>query len=141
MGYGNNQPADDYLQAVPGDHPKEPEPEIMSDLKILAAKAAIAKMIKRQCIYISDIDQVRSMLGLPKGSGEAYEILKTIHCVNFDEMDPELHRALPRLLNAALQGDGVDWSEAFDGFNPPPARTPEVLAAEPLSKRIAGWLR
>lgn len=73
----------------------------MSDLKQLAAIAALNKMMSGGYVSISTIRTIAEMLSInPKG--EAFSILETLHCVNFDKMPAELRDAVPGLIKQIL---------------------------------------
>lgn len=73
----------------------------MADLKQMAAMTALNNMMQKDSFSICTIDNVGKVLGVnPKG--ESYDILYTLHCVNFSKMQPELRDAIPDLIQQCL---------------------------------------
>jgi hypothetical protein len=107
----------------------------MDDLNVLAAKAAIGKMITDGYFSISAVDKAMKLLGCPRGGNE-YDILSAIHCVNFRDLDPALYAAIPGLLNIVLRNDAIDWGCVFRE----PSTAP-LLEAKKQDRGIVAWLR
>lgn len=61
----------------------------MTDLKMLAAQAALQKMFDQDYFSICTIDNIAKMMGV-KPNREAYQILHTLHCVDYNQMPPAL---------------------------------------------------
>lgn len=78
----------------------------MSDIKVLAAEAALQKMLKGGHFSICTIDKIVDMLSI-KPAREEYDILRTLHCVDYNQMQPELLEHLPTLIMRVL--DTRDW--------------------------------
>lgn len=74
----------------------------MTQLQLMAAEAALAKMVSDKRFSICTIDTIADMMGLVPDR-EAYAMLRTLHCVSFDQMRPELLAALPDLIAKVLQ--------------------------------------
>lgn len=73
----------------------------MTDLKELAAKTALNNMFRKGHFNICAIDDVAKLLDVdPKG--EAYTILRTLHCVDYSTMPKELRDAIPDLVRQCL---------------------------------------
>lgn len=73
----------------------------MNELKQLAALAALNNMFAKGWFDICTIDSVAKMLGIdPKG--EAYDILRPLHCINFNVMPALLREQVPELIKASL---------------------------------------
>lgn len=71
----------------------------MSDLKQLAAIAALNKMFTDGWLSISTVDRVGKMLGVdPKRAADSYNILHAVHCVHFAQMPVDLRDAIPQLI-------------------------------------------
>lgn len=88
----------------------------MNDIETLAARAALKKMAQNGWMDICTIDNILKMSGgVP--NGQDYQVLRTLHCVNFRDMQPELLRGLPLLIKRVLESDGVDFSFAVTGSN------------------------
>lgn len=82
----------------------------MSDLKLLAAQAALTKMLSESHFSICTIDSIVKMNDL-KPDREAMAILKTLHCVDYNQMPHELLGALPDLIARVLQSPNFDASK------------------------------
>lgn len=70
-------------------------------LKKLAATAKLNDMIERGSLDISTVRTVAKMLAI-EPAGDAYAILNTLHCVDFDKLADELREAIPALLQQVL---------------------------------------
>lgn len=74
----------------------------MSDkLRELSALTALNAMMEGTYFSICVIDSVAEMLKRSP-RGEAYSILKPLHCVRFDKMPKELRDLLPSLIGECL---------------------------------------
>ena len=81
----------------------------MTDLKLLAAQAALAKMLASDYFDICTIDRVTEMMGI-KPDREAYGILRTLHCVHYNQMPRQLLEGVPELIMRVLQSPALDAS-------------------------------
>lgn len=81
----------------------------MSDIKVLAAEAALQKMLKGGHFSICTIDKIVEMLSI-KPAREEYDILSTLHCVDYNQMQPELLEQLPTLIMRVLDSPRLDAS-------------------------------
>lgn len=81
----------------------------MSDLKLLAAQAALTKMLSDSYFRVCTIEKIVEMNGL-KPDREAMAILQTLHCVHYNQMPPELLNALPELIARVLHSPSFDAS-------------------------------
>lgn len=79
------------------------------DIKLLAAEAALRKMVEGDYFDICTIDRMVEMLGI-KPDAEAYSILRTLHCVHYNKMGAELLSALPELIHKVLDSPRFDSS-------------------------------
>lgn len=75
-------------------------------IETLAIRAAIKQMFDHGWMNICTIDMCLKTAGLQPPARE-YQILKTLHCVHFNQMPPELMRQIPGLL-LTLFDRGVD---------------------------------
>lgn len=90
-----------------------------NDLKQMAALTALNEMLAGSSPSICTIDQVGRMLGIdPKRAGDAYQILHTLHCVNYSKMPRELRDQIPGLVQQCL---GVETTFQFDACPTPDA--------------------
>ena len=81
----------------------------MNEIQMLAARAALKKMTLNGYLCICTIDNILKMSGgIPRA--DDYQILRTLHCVSFSEMDPELLRGLPLLIKRVLESEGMDFT-------------------------------
>lgn len=81
----------------------------MTDLKMLSAQAALVKLFDQDYFSICTIDNISKMMGI-KPEREAYQILKTLHCVHYDQMPSALLQALPELIMHVMQSPALDAS-------------------------------
>lgn len=81
----------------------------MSDIKVMAATAALQKMLAQKYFDICTIDNIIKMLGIVPDR-EAYSILHTLHCVDYDQMQPELLEQLSVLIMRVLDSPRMDTS-------------------------------
>lgn len=72
-----------------------------SSIKLLAAQAALQKMLSGSHFSICTMDRIIEMMGL-KPDREAYDILHTLHCVDYNQMPAELIEELPTLIHRVL---------------------------------------
>lgn len=82
-------------------------------LKIDAAVTAMNKMLKDKHFSICTVTDVAKLLGIHCRK-ESYDILNTLHCVNYSDMSPQMRKAIP-----ALIADALGEPPAFQ-FNQPP---------------------
>lgn len=81
---------------------------MMTFLEQEAAKAAITKMMAGGHFSICVIDQILKMSGGVPPRKE-YEILRTLHCVDFKDMSPQLRIELPRILQLVLESQPIQF--------------------------------
>ncbi|MFI8479683.1 hypothetical protein ACIGCM_03840 [Pseudomonas sp. NPDC078700] len=79
------------------------------NLQMMAAEAALRKMIDQSYFDICTLDKIISMLSI-KPNADAYSILHTLHCVHYNQMPRELFEALPQLIAKVLQSPSFDSS-------------------------------
>jgi hypothetical protein len=75
----------------------------MSDTKLLAAQTAVRNMMQRGHVNICCIRDVCRLLSVVP-QGDAYDILNTLHCVDFKDMPRELQERMPELLKEVFGG-------------------------------------
>jgi hypothetical protein len=76
----------------------------MEKLKELAAMTALNKMLADGHFSICTVDSVAAMLNV-RPAGDSYNILRTVHCVDYAKMPAELREAIPSLIKECL---GID---------------------------------
>ncbi len=81
----------------------------MSQLQLMAAEAALKKMLSDKHFSICTMDKIVDMLGI-KPDKEAYDILSTLHCIDYSAMRRELLEALPDLIHRVLRSPSFDAS-------------------------------
>lgn len=81
----------------------------MSDLKVMAAEAALKKMVQSSHFNICTLDTIVTMMDV-KPDRDAYNILRTLHCVDYNQMRPELLQALPDLIATVLRSPSFEAS-------------------------------
>ncbi len=79
----------------------------------MAAKTAILKLVSESYFSISAIDSINEMTKRVP-DGDAYRILRTLHCCHYRDMPKELLREMPMLISKALGFNEV-VSEATKG--------------------------
>ncbi len=81
----------------------------MTDIEKLAARAALKKMARDGYFSICTIDTILKMTGgVP--DGRDYTVLRALHCINFRDMEPELLRGLPLLIQRVLEAPGIEFT-------------------------------
>jgi hypothetical protein len=95
----------------------------MDDLNLMAAQAAVEKMFKDGYISICSADKVLALLQIVPDK-PAYNILSTLHCVNFRDMPQPLQERIPELLKQVFGGIEV--------------RAPQIIVEQ--KKRLFGLL-
>lgn len=71
------------------------------DVLVQTANNILNRMMGEGHFSICDVDKAAQLLGA-KPQGEAYEVLRKLHCVNWRDMPPELLASVPELITAAL---------------------------------------
>lgn len=73
----------------------------MDDIKQIAAMTSLNSMFQKGYFDICTIDSVGKMLSInPKGN--AYDILRTLHCIHFVKMPKLLRDQVPELIRQCL---------------------------------------
>ena len=80
----------------------------LADVHLLAAQAALDKMFNQGYFSICTLDSILKMTG-QVADKMCYDILHTIHCVHYNEMDETLRRGLPMLIGATLKMEGLHF--------------------------------
>ena len=73
----------------------------LPETRRLVATAALDKFFSDSFLNISQLRDVMSALEIPQDS-EAFNLLRTLHCVSYKKMSPELRERIPQLVNEAL---------------------------------------
>src|SRR5690606_11729581 len=79
----------------------------VSNIQLMAAEAALGKMLRGNYFDICTIDRITTMLCI-KPDRKAYDILSALHCVHYSDMSRELLDALPELIHKVLQSPAFE---------------------------------
>ncbi|WP_454752197.1 hypothetical protein [Cupriavidus necator] len=90
----------------------------MTDLEQKAIEAALRKMFAQGHFSICTIDTCLKLLGIPQG-GKSYQLLHTLHCVSYADMDRDLAQAIPGLIADLFQGVTLDVAGLARGRETP----------------------
>lgn len=101
----------------------------MADLKKQIAITALNDMMSRGHFSICTIDSVAELLGV-NAKGEAYTMLRALHCVDWAKMPQDVRAAVPDLIRDCL---GVGPVFRFKTLEP------EVIDVAPAKRR--GFMR
>lgn len=74
----------------------------MNKEKQLAVEAALKTMWDKGFFSICTIDNIGEALNIAVRNHPDYKTLRLLHCINFNNMDPELLKALPSMLSNVL---------------------------------------
>ena len=74
---------------------------IMTPIEELAARTAINTMLKDAHFSICTIDKVLKLMHIHPDS-RSYNILSTLHCINYKDMPQELREQIPALIRVFL---------------------------------------
>lgn len=85
------------------------ELEMMDEIKMMAAEAALRKMVSGNYFDICTIDNIIKMLELIPDR-TVYSVLKSQHCVHYNQMPDRLLKQLPELIAAVLASPAFDAS-------------------------------
>ena len=79
---------------------------MLDAIQVMAVKAAVNKMMQDGYISICTVDNILKITGgIP--NRKDYELLHMLHCVHFMDMDPELLRGLPVILQRVIAAEVV----------------------------------
>jgi hypothetical protein len=73
----------------------------MEDLKKMAATTALNTMLADRHFSICTVDAVARMLNVIP-AGDAYNILRTVHRIDYDKMPAALREKIPELIQSCL---------------------------------------
>ncbi|MEJ5030087.1 hypothetical protein [Comamonas sp. MYb69] len=73
----------------------------MQHLKELAAMTAVNEQLRKGHWSICCIDSAAQLLDV-SARGEAYDILRALHCVDYNKMPSELRASIPDLIKQCL---------------------------------------
>lgn len=80
----------------------------MNDLQRMAVEVSVKQMVMKNRIDICAIRKILEMTGgiPPK---EDMQVLELLHCVDFSDLQPELLRGLPLILQRVLGAEGLQF--------------------------------
>lgn len=65
-------------------------------------QTAVRNLFDKGHFSICDLDKIMEIVGA-RQSGEAYKLLRALHCVDYAKMQPELRAKVPDLVNECLR--------------------------------------
>lgn len=65
-------------------------------------QTAVRKLFDQGHFSICELDKIIDIVGARQG-GEAYKLLRALHCVDYAKMQPELRAKVPELVNECLR--------------------------------------
>lgn len=68
----------------------------------MVVEVAAKKMLESRHFSICDLDKICDIVGA-RQSGDAYTLLRALHCVDYNAMDQELRNRIPLLVNEVLR--------------------------------------
>lgn len=98
---------------------------ISDDVKRMAAATALRAMVESGRFSICTVDSIGDLFGVKPG-GEAYKVLRSVHCVGFAEMPEDLRNEIPALIRLSLQGV-MNLEAIFEEQKPAPATARKLL--------------
>lgn len=107
----------------------------MDDLKQLAAVTAINHMLTERHFSICTIDKVGNLLNV-KPAGDAYNILSSVHCMDYAKMPAQLREAIPSLIQSCL---GVETIFQFADLKQKVIDLNTVTPQKPGLLRVLGF--
>ncbi len=84
----------------------------------MVVTAAVKDLFDKNYFSICNLDNIIKLVGARAG-GEAYQLLKTLHCIDYSKMQQGLRDRLPLLVNECLRNaSGVNAATevALDGI-------------------------
>lgn len=69
--------------------------------KQVMVRQALDALFKKKFFSICTLDAILTTLDKPQ-KGKAYEMLRALHCVNYNEMSEEAKQLIPALINELL---------------------------------------
>jgi hypothetical protein len=85
---------------------------MLNPIQIAAIKTSLRHMFNRGSFSICTIDNVLKLTGgIPKG--DDYKTLSLLHCVNYQDMPPELLEALPNMVKNIVESQAFQIDDMF----------------------------
>lgn len=75
----------------------------LDQAKRLTIELALKKLLNSKSFSICTIDKIADLMDC-RATGPAYDILSTLHCIDYGDMPAELQRQLPDLIISAFNG-------------------------------------
>ena len=98
----------------------------MQHLKELAAMTALNEQLRAKHWSICCLDRAALLLNV-NARGDAYDILHSMHCIDYDKMPAELRASIPDLVKQCL---GIDPVYQFQSMQK------EVIDISPARKML-----
>lgn len=73
----------------------------LPEVKRMVVLTATKKLFTERYFSISKLREIAKILGAPE-KGKPWQLLQPLHCVDYDDMQPELREAIPHLVNECL---------------------------------------
>lgn len=83
----------------------------MPETRRLVVTAALDKVLTQKYFDVCTIDTILKIMGTRKNCA-AYDLLHALHCMHYDQMQPELRNSIPQLINECLRGPIQDAGAA-----------------------------
>lgn len=74
----------------------------LTETKRLVVTAAITTLLEKNYFSICELDKCIELVGARK-DGDAYKLLRALHCVHYSKMGQELRDSVPLLINEVLR--------------------------------------
>lgn len=78
----------------------------LPETRRLVVTQALDQLFTNRFFDICELDSVLKIVGKRKGV-EAYNLLRALHCVHYDKMNPALRDRIPQLVNECLNPQAV----------------------------------
>ena len=84
------------------------------DLKMSIALTAVAKMLKSRYFDVCTVDKVCKLIGA-NANGAAYDMLHTLHCIDYADMPQQVREGIPALMREVFTQVKID-DDAIQGI-------------------------
>ena len=74
----------------------------LTETKRLVVTTAVTALLEKSYFSICNLDNCIELVGARKG-GDAYKLLRALHCVDYSKMAPDLRDSIPLLINEVLR--------------------------------------
>lgn len=87
---------------VPGSMQLYPSVATLPQTRRMVVEQALNNLLSNAHFSICSIDNIATVMGVSRDT-EAYRLLRTLHCMDYAKMSPQMRDALPHLINEALR--------------------------------------